>query len=421
MADATVGPFPPPPWDRDQLIDLEVRIKLAFHPHAPIDSLALFSGRLTQIRAVADAVLTPGLHAVVYGERGVGKTSLTNLIKEILEQIDALARVNCTQGDSFNAVIRRTLDGLALAVPRRVAGFRAEPEEIRTTLNQLLPSGRISADRVADVLSALPAFTVLVIDEFDRLDRKAAAPFADLIKALSDRGAKSTVVLVGVAEDVNDLVADHASIERSLRQIRLPRMSASELDAIIAKGLEKLPFFFESEATRQRIVNISQGFPHYTHLLTHNAARAALDAGRLEITADDLTSGMATAVQDDQTRRERYFMAVTGTRRNSLWREVVAACALSEPDERGYFSSRDVQEKLSEILGRNVLQETFAFHLGKLIEPSRGPLLEKTGAERRYRYRFIDPLMRPFVLMKASADGLPVALGNGSRASSTAG
>jgi Cdc6-like AAA superfamily ATPase len=408
MADAGAGPFPPPPWDRDQRIDLEVRIKHAFSPHAPIDRLALFSGRLEQIRAVTNSVLTPGLHAVVYGERGVGKTSLTNLIKEILEQIDALARVNCTKGDSFNAVIRRTLDGLALAVPRRVAGFLAEPEEIRTTLNQLLPSGRISADRVADVLSALPAFTVLVIDEFDRLERPARAPFADLIKALSDRGAKSTIVLVGVAEDVNDLVADHASIERSLRQIRLPRMSVGELETIIIKGLEQVPFYFETEDTSRRIVSISQGFPHYTHLLAHNAALSALDAGRLAITADDLGSGMAAAVRDDQTRWERYSIAVTGTRRNSLWREVVAACALSDPDERGYFASRAVQDKLSQLLGRPVIQETFAFHLGKLIEDSRGPLLERTGPERRYRYRFIDPLMRPFVLMKAAADGLSV-------------
>lgn len=408
MTDAVVAGFPVPPWTPEQRIELEVAIKYAFSPHAPIDRLAFFSGRLEQIRTVTDAVTTPGLHVVVYGERGVGKTSLTNLIKEILEQVESLARVNCTQTDSFNTVIRRSLDGLALAVPRKVAGFRAEPEIVKERINQLLPPGRLSADRVADVLSALPAFSVVVIDEFDRLNRKAAAPFADLIKALSDRGAATTIVLVGVAEDVNDLVADHASIERSLRQIRLPRMSLPELDAIIAKALEKLPFRFESNVTRRRILSISQGFPHYTHLLGQNAARASLDGGRTTITEEDLSAGMATAVRDDQTRRERYFTAITGTRKNSLWREVVAACALSDTDERGYFSSRAIQDQLSEILSRKVIQETFAFHLGKLIEPSRGPLLERTGPERRYRYRFIDPLMRPFVLMKAAADGIRV-------------
>lgn len=114
----------------------------------------------------------------------------------------------------------------------------------------------------------------------------------------------------------------------------------------------------------------------------------------------------------DESRRNSYFEAVTGTRKTNLWKEVVLACALAERDERGFFSSRAVQESLSQILARPVIQQTVAFHLGKLIEASRGPLLERIGPERRYRCRFVDPLMRPFVLMKAIGDGLEVS-GNG--------
>ena len=406
MADAAVKPSPITPSTR---IELELGIKHAFSPHAPIDRLAFFSGRIQQIRAVTDAVTTPGLHAIVYGERGVGKTSLTNLIKEILEVVEGLSRVNCTQTDTFSSIIRQALDGLAMTMPRKVAGFHPQVDSMRANAAQMLAPGRVSADRVANLLSALPAYVVLVIDEFDRLPRQAAAPFADLIKALSDRGSRVTIVLVGVAEDINDLVADHASVERNLRQIRLPRMSDIELDAIITKGLERLPFSFESDETRRRIVAISQGFPHYTHLLAQNAARAALDAERTTVITDaDAIAGMIAAVKDAQTQRERYYKAITGTRKRNLWREVVVACALSESDDRGFFSSHSVQERLSDILGRPVIQQTVAFHLGKLIEASRGPLLERTGPERRYRYRFIDPLMRPFVLMKAAADGMGV-------------
>jgi hypothetical protein len=101
-----------------------------------------------------------------------------------------------------------------------------------------------------------------------------------------------------------------------------------------------------------------------------------------------------------------YFQATTGTKKKNLWREVVTACALARTDERGYFATRDVQDSLSRILGRQVIQQTVAFHLGKLIEESRGPLLQRVGPERRYRYRFKNPLMRPFVLIKATSDGL---------------
>jgi hypothetical protein len=46
------------------------------------------------------------------------------------------------------------------------------------------------------------------------------------------------------------------------------------------------------------------------------------------------------------------------------------------------------------------------FHLGKLTDASHGPLLERIGPERRYRYRFINPMMRPFVYIKATTDGM---------------
>ena len=68
-----------------------------------------------------------------------------------------------------------------------------------------------------------------------------------------------------------------------------------------------------------------------------------------------------------------------GTKKENLWNEVVAACALAPTDERGYFSSRSVQEQLADILGRPVIQQTVAFHLGKLTEASRGPMLESIG------------------------------------------
>jgi hypothetical protein len=36
----------------------------------------------------------------------------------------------------------------------------------------------------------------------------------------------------------------------------------------------------------------------------------------------------------------------------------------------------------------------------------RGPILEKLGSPKRYRYRFTNPLMKPFVLLNAYAAGL---------------
>ena len=84
----------------------------------------------------------------------------------------------------------------------------------------------ITMDAVKAVLSDIGAKTLLVVvlDEFDRLESAfVRQEVADTIKYLSDRNVPCTVVLVGVSDDVDGLIADHRSIERCLAQVNMPR------------------------------------------------------------------------------------------------------------------------------------------------------------------------------------------------------
>lgn len=147
-------------------------------------------------------------------------------------------------------------------------------------------------------------------------------------------GAVATLVLVGVAENIDDLLRSHASVVRNLRQVHLPWMSDDELGEIIDKGLASAGFTIDPRV-RQRVVVVSQGFPHFTHLLAQYSARAALDGNRRAIEAGDLAAGMGQAVErSDQSIRETYHKAATGVRKGNRWREVIAACALAESDDR---------------------------------------------------------------------------------------
>lgn len=64
---------------------LQRRAALAkvFTPAAPISRREAFSWRYEQISAVIEAVAEPGRHVILYGERGVGKTSLSNILAEL--------------------------------------------------------------------------------------------------------------------------------------------------------------------------------------------------------------------------------------------------------------------------------------------------------------------------------------------------
>lgn len=396
------------PANPDAVIAAERALANAFSPHAPINQARFFHGRRELVREVVDTVNTAGLHAVIYGERGVGKTSLANMIGEYLGGDTSVSRVICSQGDAFETVIRRALSAIKLAMQVPKLGFAAGTSSREFSLWDALPDpAELAADEAASLVAGLPFHLVIILDEFDRLPKSETVAFADFIKALSDRTANTTVVLVGVAEDINSLLASHASVERCLRQIHLPRMSEVELGEIIDNGLAEAGFTMESPKPRGRILAVSQGFPHYTHLLAQYAGRSALDKNRRVIDEMDVVTGMVRAVdRADQSTRDLYHRAVTGSRKDHLWREVVTACALATSDERGYFSSRDIQDALAELLNRPANQQAFTYHLAKLISPDHGPLLERIGAARRFRYRFVNPLMRPFILMKAINDGL---------------
>ena len=399
--------------------DVERALNTAFSPHSPINQARFFLGRRQQLREVVDTVRTPGLHATIFGERGVGKTSLASIAKEFLAGVVGISRINCGETDSFGSVLRRSVGALQLSLVHAepMVGFGERERSVVIDVASRLPGDEtlLQPDDAAAMISELPPYVVLIFDEFDRLPRAQTAAFADFVKSLSDRGAAATVILVGVAQDIDALILSHASVERCLRQIPLPRMPDDELGEIVSVGLTEAGFGLASDAPRERILSVSQGFPHYTHLLTLYAARVALDDDRRTIEDADVLEGMRQASERaEQSHREAYYHAVTGTRKRDLWKEVVAACALAETDDRGFFPIRAAQEQLGIILGRPVQQQTLAYHMGNLTDPTRGSLLERTGPERRYRFRFRNPLMRPFILMKSMADGL-VSVGQATR------
>ena len=129
------------------------------------------------------------------------------------------------------------------------------------------------------------ASLIVIFDEFDRIkNTEVITAMADTIKALSDNSVNATILLIGVADSVNELIREHQSIERALVQIPMPRMSDHEIRTIIDKGLARLTMAID-DAAREDLVLFSQGVPYIAHLLCIYTCRAAL-ATRAE---DDLS------------------------------------------------------------------------------------------------------------------------------------
>jgi hypothetical protein len=246
---------------------------------------------------------------------------------------------------------------------------------------------------------------LIVIDELDRLENdEALTMLADTIKNLSDNAVPSTVVLVGVAGSIGDLIGEHESIIRNLAQIGMPRMEPDELRGILSKGCEHAKIGMHQDAV-ERIVGLSEGLPHYTHLLGHRAAERAVQDDRDFVTLDDVEAAIPRAV-DGHTIQSDYVKAVRSSQPGNLYREVLLACAIAPKNSLGYFASGQIRDPLEVIAGRRLDIPAFSRHMKEFLDPVRGSVLRRKGKERSYSYRFSDPMMQPYVIMSSLTDGL---------------
>jgi Cdc6-like AAA superfamily ATPase len=388
-----------------ELLDRMRLVAEAFRPAAPIDRRGLFSGRQDEIAELYSVIAQPGQHAVIYGERGVGKTSLAVVVAELLRGSGILvARATCDSSDNFSTVWRKALSEIAVSSTTEAIGFGSSTTESSIPAAGLLGSGDVTPHGVQRALGAIGEQQpiAVIFDEFDRLgvaEGKDRAIFADTIKTLSDRVAPATVVIVGVADDVGELIREHASVERALVQIRMPRMSRDELAEIAKKGVESARMRI-AKAPVARITALSQGLPHYTHLLTQLAAQAALNERRDDIAMRDVEAAVSRAIdRAQQSVTEAYYRATAGDADGR--RRVLLACALADEDDFGFFSAADLDEPLGKVGGEGATLEDDLLELAKseVVLQRR----EQAGIDR---YRFVNPLLQPYVVMRGLSEGL---------------
>jgi Cdc6-like AAA superfamily ATPase len=392
-------------------INLSYQAAQVFTPATAVDERDLFGGRIPQIKQLVQLMGQRGQHAIIFGERGVGKTSFANVATDFLLTPTSIIKphINCSTRDTFNGIWKRVFSQIEVTKEKQAAGFQQVDASQRFTLADTYP-GIIRADQVEEALSRLADsgnIVLVILDEFDRIDNTdVRREIADLIKSMSDRGHPATIVIVGVADTVTDLISEHQSVERALVQIQMPRMSTSELEEIVNKALPRINMTIAEDALTQ-ICFYSRGFPHFTHKLALYAAIDAIENDDSQITLQHVDAGIDRTVNDAQyTHSADYAKAIYSSRKAHLFRQVLLACALAQTDELGYFPASAVSGPLSAIMGKPYDVPSFARHLKEFCDPARGPILQRIGEQYRGRFRFANPMMQPFVAMKGFADGM---------------
>lgn len=386
---ASFRPVTPDDW-----LALRAEVLELFTPGAPIDEVTLFAGRQAQIQKLRDTLSSKGRHAVVFGEKGVGKTSLVSVFHLGVSRTSRVQRVyvQCNKRDEYGDIWKRAFKRIRFKIDGQdvwadsIVDNISTPDDVEIVLSYFGPND----------------IPVLIFDEFDRVkSEEARSLMSETIKQLSNVPIPGIVVIVGVAASVTQLVEHHQSISRALVQVEMPRMAVEELRELVTSRLQRTPLKISDDAL-WRISYLASGLPFYAHALGQAAALVAIERQTLNITESTVEQAIPLCFSDlDQSLIESYVKATIETRKGNIFKEVLAACALADQDELGRFSAASVETTLTAIMGRDMKAPAFSFHLNELCELERGSILEKAGTRSHFRFRFVEPMMQPFIIIKS--------------------
>src|SRR5579863_10424018 len=250
----------------------------SFTPSQPVSDRQRFAGRLDVMTSVIRAIEEQRLHVVVYGERGLGKTSVMHVLTQAAREARYLVvYVSCGADSNFDEVFRTIAAHIPMLFHSTVGPTSPDVEKGKTLADKL-PATAISPRIASDILAKIVGTRVVVVlDEFDRcLSQEFRQNVAELIKNLSDRLVRVQLVIAGVAGNLTELLEHIPSIQRNIFALQIPWMPPAEIGILIRNGGDLCGLTFD-DAAEAAVISAAHGSPYLATLIGHHAGLSALD------------------------------------------------------------------------------------------------------------------------------------------------
>lgn len=376
------------------------RIKLrdAFTPSRPVHNARMFAGRLNVLSKIIRAIEDQRLHVVLYGPRGIGKTSLLMMVSEAAREAKyVVAYTSCGATSDFDSIFRSACEQIPLIYHR---DYKPSDISRSATLAEALPSETMTPQPLYETFERLTGTRVIIVlDEFDRsqsLDFRQQV--AELIKNLSDRSIRVQLVLAGVAEDASELVQHIPSIRRNILPIRVPLMTLEEIEELAANGQQATGLVFE-DAPVHLVAEASHGVPYLATLLFQNAAAHALDNGRIEVTTDDVLAG---AEQGADELKERLNGAMQSRIRRARVEhpQAIRVLARACSSAAGTFDDAEIR-----LVAEDEVAAADAINLANTLS-REGVLMSMSRDDAGPRYGFLDDGVIPYLWLSEAPEAM---------------
>ncbi|QSW89601.1 ATP-binding protein [Flavobacterium endoglycinae] len=411
------------------------QVENAFVPAREISDPEKFSGRETYVKDAYLALIADGSNIAIVGNRGIGKSSLARQIINISQGdnrlLDKLGIYSDEKLDYLSIYyacgnsITNTQELLERLLTTRecflewiyeIPTATKELDKLNGNLNIGIASvgGDVSSERtttstiqkhsietifhnvISDLLKAKVAKNgvLIVIDEFDQI--KDISGFASFLKSLATNTPGLKFCIVGVAQDIQNLMKEHESSDRLFAGsvINLPVMGKTELRQIIITGENSINNLITfSESAKDKIIDLSQGHPYIVHLIGKQAFRTAYFDGKYEELDENYVENILKAIAEkeaDPVLEGRYKKAVA----SSQAREIVLKALANYNGTDNEIFTTEVYKKAIEKDVDNPSQ-----YVGHLVTNDYGSEVIKV---RDKYYRFKDSLFQTYVKARPS-------------------
>lgn len=377
---------------------------------------------------IKSALYSVGRNVFIYGDRGVGKTSLAQTAAYIHQSSDGTPiLLACDSSTTVMTLSREIAVELIQQSPLfqssslSLGGSVKFFEKLGAEIQKQITEGKVPEPRSLNEAISLLEFAaaqhseepVAVIDEFDRMtapDQQAL--FGDLIKQFGDRAVGLKLIFSGVGDSLDVLLNKHESCYRYLASIKLDRLAWDARMDIVRKAAAQFGVSVD-KTYLYRIAAISDGFPHFIHLIASKLFWAMFnDPEQVDaVSAKHFKEGIQEAVKDVQHHLDSAYASATKKYRGD-YEEVLWAVA-DHPDleRRSAAIYEQSYARIMSYLKKEPLERaTFNNRMNNLKKASHGAILRGT---RQGWYEFNEPMMRGYVRLKAEQAGVQLDIDHG--------
>lgn len=401
----------------------ELELNKALSPAQPVDSAEHLHGREQELDAVQKALAISGRHAFIYGDRGVGKSSLAATAANLIQSSDKpYIGVSGSPDETFSSLIRniayRVSERSDLAVKQRISELGVVVSGITSKFSETESARPIETElTVADatrilqeIASSYSNHTVVVIDEFDQVpNAEDRQRFAHLLKHLGDANIENLrFIFTGIAQSIEDILGEHRSAIRQLHTLELHRLSYEGCFDIATSAATAFGLSLPRDIYI-RIAQLSDGFPYYVHLIMEKILWECFDSDSAvsKIDWDIYDNGLQMAVKSVAAELKRPYELVQ-RHPNSYEYEVVLWATANggrpyEAFSTFFYSYQVIAEELK-IDPMN--REQFRRRINNLMKDNLGKILQRDPIHPKQFYVYSEKMFRGYVRMQAESHGI---------------